>query len=91
MIGNELDMNYIIGVANVLVIVVLIPTLTNRKSFIPRTTSIPTSAALLMFTFVFFNEGLLIGASMEALSSFLWLFISIVKGKEVFMTKEVPG
>ena len=83
MIGNELDMNYIIGIANVLVIVVLIPTLTNRKSFIPRTTSIPTSAALFMFTFVFFNEGLLLGASAEALSSLLWLFIAVMKGRVV--------
>lgn len=83
MIGNESDMNYIIGTANIFVIVVLIPTLTNKKSFVPRTTSIPTSAALFMFTFVFFNEGLLLGASMETLSSFLWLFIAVVKGREV--------
>lgn len=83
MIGNELDMSYIIGTANVLVIVVLIPTLTNKKSFVPRTTSIPTSAALCMFTFVFFNEGLLFGATMEALSSLLWLFIAVMKGRVV--------
>jgi hypothetical protein len=36
-----------------------------------------------MFTFVFFNEGLLLGASAEALSSLLWLFIAVMKGRVV--------
>ena len=57
MIGTETDMSYIVAVANVVVIVVLIPTLMNKRSFIPHSTSIPTSVALLMFTFVFFNQG----------------------------------
>lgn len=83
MIGTEADMNYIIGAANVLVIVVLIPTLMNKRSFVPRTTSIPTSAALFMFAFVFFNQRLLIGASAETVSSMLWLFIAIMKGRVV--------
>ena len=80
MIGTESDMNYIISVANIIVIVVLLPTLTNRKSFVPRTTSVPTSIALFMFTFVFFNQGLFIGASVEFASSILWLFIAILRG-----------
>lgn len=80
MIGTETDMSYIVAVANIVVIVVLIPTLMNKRSFIPHSTSIPTSVALLMFTFVFFNQGLIIGASMEILSSLLWIFISIKRG-----------
>lgn len=80
MIGTETDMSYIVAIANVVVIVVLLPTLMNKRSFIPRSTSIPTSVALLMFSFVFLNQGLIIGASMEILSSLLWIFISIKRG-----------
>ena len=87
MIGTESDMNYIVVFANILVIIVLIPTIMNKKSFVPRTTSIPTSAALFMFTFVFFNQGLLFGAIMETLSSVLWLSISIMKGRELSIIK----
>jgi hypothetical protein len=80
MIGTETDMSYIVAIANLMVIVVLLPTLMNKRSFIPRSTSIPTSVALLMFSFVFLNQGLIIGASMEILSSLLWIFISIKRG-----------
>lgn len=80
MIGTETDMSYIVAIANLMVIVVLLPTLMNKRSFIPRSTSIPTSVALLMFSFVFINQGLIIGASMEILSSLLWIFISIKRG-----------
>ena len=76
-------MNYIIGIANVIVVIVLIPTLTNKKSFVPRSTSIPTVVALLMLTFVFFNQGLLLGSTMETLSSCSWLFVAIMRGNEI--------
>ena len=75
-------MNYIIGIANVIVVIVLIPTLTNKKSFVPRSTSIPTVVALLMLTFVFFNQGLLLGATMEALSSVSWIFVAVMRGNK---------
>lgn len=75
-------MNYIIGIANVIVVIVLIPTLTNKKSFVPRSTSIPTVVALLMLTFVFFNQGLLLGSTMEALSSVSWIFVAVMRGNK---------
>jgi hypothetical protein len=76
-------MNYIIGIANVIVVIVLIPTLINKKSFVPRSTSIPTVVALLMLTFVFFNQRLFLGATMETLSSCSWLFVAIMRGNEI--------
>jgi hypothetical protein len=60
----------------------LIPTLTNKKSFVPRSTSIPTVVALLMLTFVFFNQGLLLGSTMEALSSVSWIFVAVMRGNK---------
>ena len=75
-------MNYIIGIANVIVVIVLIPTLINKKSFVPRSTSIPTVVALLMLTFVFFNQGLLLGSTMEALSSVSWIFVAVMRGNK---------
>ena len=81
MIGNNLELNYLISIANVIVLIVLIPTVINKKSFVPRLTSIPTVFGLVIFAFVFFDEGLIIGGSMEMLSAFFWVFIVLARGK----------
>ncbi len=81
MIGNNLELNYLISIANVIVLIVLIPTVINKKSFVPRLTSIPTVFGLVIFAFVFFDEGLIIGGSMEMISAFFWVFIVLARGK----------
>jgi hypothetical protein len=81
LIGNNLELNYLISIANVIVLIVLIPTVINKKSFVPRLTSIPTVFGLVIFAFVFFDEGLIIGGSMEMISAFFWVFIVLARGK----------
>ncbi len=81
MFGNNLDLNYLVSIANVIVLVVLIPTVMNKKSFVPRLTSIPTVVGLVIFAFVFFDEGLILGGSMEMVSAFFWAFIVVARGR----------
>lgn len=72
-------LNILISIANIILIIVLMPTVLNKKAYIPLITSIPTTVSLFIFAFVFFAELLYAGAIMETISAILWLVIAITK------------
>lgn len=82
MIGTPAELNLLVIIASFIVGIVLIPVLKDKKAYIPRFTSISTATAIYIFTFVFFDEGLILGGIAELISAIMWSFIFIWRGKK---------
>lgn len=83
MIGTSVELDILVILGNFITDVVLIPTLINRHSYIPKFTSLSTTLAILIFAFVFLDEGLIWGGIAEIIDAVMWLFILMYRGKDL--------
>lgn len=66
-------------VGGVLLAGLLLPTVVNSDSVVPRTTSVPTGAVLFVFGTTFISMGMYASGCMNILTGFMWLFIAAVR------------
>ncbi len=59
---------------------VMIPIVINKRSYVPRATSVMTMAGIFLFAFIFFDEGLYLGGASEFIGGVAWMFIVVYRG-----------
>ncbi len=80
MIGTLQEMNWIIAVVVFLLGLMMIPMLLDRNAYVPRKTSVATSAALAIITFAFIDIGLIESGISELIATIIWIGVIIWRG-----------
>lgn len=69
------DLGFTLG--SIVFVITLLPTLRERDSVVPRSTSVPTAAVLFWFVFLYLTMGFWYSAVISAATGSTWLGIAL--------------
>lgn len=66
----------------------LVPTVLNRRTYIPRQTSVPSVLGLIAVVIGLFGSGLILSGVVSCVVTGIWIFILLFRGTEPAATPE---